>query len=239
MLGGYNELSDEQITLFKGYKNYLVEFEPVSRSNREKAGRREICEFVRRAYGQQIMTSTGGVVSLRLDSESFLITPTDKDRKLLDIGDIVLISGRKRERGKLPSRSVMLHDRIYQDHPEVNAIVSAQAPNATAFAVSGRPFDTRTIPESYIMLRDIPQIPYEQLYTDEGKISQQISADHPVLLLQNDSVLTVGKTLLQAFDRLEVAEFSARSLVDAIQLGGLAAINDEQIAEIERQFLGK
>ncbi len=172
MLGGYNELSEEQINLFTSSKNYLVEFEPLLRSNSEKAGRREIREFVRRAYGQQIMTSTGGVVSLRLNSESFLITPTDKDRKLLDIGDIVLIHDRERERGKLPSRSVLLHDRIYRDHPEVNAIVSAQAPNATAFAVSGYPFDTRTIPESYIMLRDIPQIPYEHLYTDEGLISQ-------------------------------------------------------------------
>jgi len=237
VLGGYHELNDHQLSLFYHTKNELREFYPEYRSNRERVYRRHICEIVHRAYEQQMMTSTEGVVSVRLDKDSFLITPTSKDRKLLNIVDVVLIHHAKRELGKLPSRSVLLHDRIYKDHPEIQSIMSAQAPSATAFSVSEELFNTRTIPESYILLRDIPKISYGPQYTDEQVISDRISENTPVVLQQNDAVLTVGSTLLEAFERLEVAEFSARSLIDAKILGGLIAINEHQIRKIKLHYL--
>ena len=238
-LGNMKELTPEQIRLFHHTKNYLLEFEPTYRTNKEKALRRHICKIVHRAYDQRMMTSTEGVVSVRLADDSFLITPTEIDRRLLDIPDIVLIQNRKREKGKLPSRSVLLHDRIYRDHPDIQAIISAQAPNATAYSISGQAFDTRTIPESYILLRDIPKVPYGPQFQDEGLISEKLSLEQPVILIENDAILTAGASLMEAFDRLEVAEFSAKSLIDASILGGLVAIDDKQIKEIENFFLKK
>ncbi len=236
VLGKYRELTDDQLALFHQSKHYLVEFDPENRSNREKAYRRHICEIVHRAYDQQIMNSTEGVVSVRVHQNSFVITPTGVDRRLLDVQDIVLINDRKRERGKLPSRSVLLHDRIYRDHPEINAIISAQAPNAMAFSITEDNFDTRSIPESYILLRDIPKIPFGDQFTQEGKISKMLNKSTPVILLEHDAILTVGSSLLEAFDRLEVAEFSARSLIDAKSLGGLVAINEDELQDIRKHF---
>ena len=97
-------------------------------------------------------------------------------------------------------------------------------------------FDTRTIPESYILLRDIPKIPYGAQYLDEQMFSKYINRDAPVILIENDSILTTGESLLEAFDRLEVAEFSARSLIDASLLGGLIAMDEGQIKELEAKF---
>ncbi len=236
ILGQYRELTDDQLALFHQSKHYLVEFDPENRSNREKAYRRHICEIVHRAYDQQIMNSTEGVVSVRVHQNTFVITPTGVDRRLLDVQDIVLINDRKRERGKLPSRSVLLHDRIYRDHPEINAIISAQAPNAMAFSITDDNFDTRSIPESYILLRDIPKIPFGDQFTQEGKISKMLNKSTPVILLEHDAILTVGSSLLEAFDRLEVAEFSARSLIDAKSLGGLVAINEDELQDIRKHF---
>ena len=235
-LGTYHELTEEQLKLFHQSKHYLVEFDPEFRGNREKAYRRHICELVHRAYDQQLMNSTEGVMSVRVENDTFLITPTGMDRRLLDIQDIVLISDRKRERGKLPSRSVLLHDRIYRDHPEIQAIMSAQSPNAMAFSITDDEFDTRSIPESYIMLRDIPKVPFGPQFTDEGDISAMINLNTPVILQRNDAIMTVGESLLQAYDRLEVAEFSARSLIDAKGLGGLEAIGDDELAAIRKHF---
>jgi L-fuculose-phosphate aldolase len=143
-LGEYRELNDDQIGLLNHQKHFLSEFDPKMRFSQEKELRKHIIETVHRAYDQQLMTSTEGVVSSRLDDHSFLITPTGKDRRLIDISDIVLIQNCQRERGKLPSRSVLLHDRIYCDHAHIQAIISAQAPNATAFSVTSTDFDTRT-----------------------------------------------------------------------------------------------
>lgn len=236
MLGGYRELNNDQIALLNHQKHFLPEFDPKNRSNQEKELRKHIIATVHRAYDQQLMTSTEGVISARLDDHSFLITPTERDRRLIDISDIVLIKNCQREQGKLPSRSVLLHDRIYRDHVHIQAIISAQAPNATAFSVTSTDFDTRTIPESYILLRDIPKIPYGAQYLDEQAISLNLNKNTPVILIENDAILTTGKSLLEAFDRLEVAEFSARSLIDASLLGGLIAMDERQIKDLEAKF---
>ncbi|MCC5874837.1 MAG: class II aldolase/adducin family protein [Candidatus Sumerlaeia bacterium] len=237
MIGGSTELSDVQIDLFrKAGERTLPEFDLAGHTNKEKAMRRHICEITHRAYDQQLMTSTEGVVSVRLDEDSFLITPTGKDRRLLSVEDIVFISKGRREKGKHPSRSVGVHSRIYKDHPEINAIVSAQTPNITAFAVSEAPLQTRTIPESYILLRQVPIMEFGPQFIDPGKVSSMITPQTPVLLLKNDAVLTTGETLLQAFDRLEVAEFTAESLIDARLVGELRPIADHEIAELEEAF---
>lgn len=237
MLGGINELTDDQYALFQHERHHLPEFVPTSHQSEEKALRRHICKLAHRAYDQRLMTSTEGVISARLDKDSFLITPTGLDRRLLDVGDIVLVRDFKREAGKFPSRSVHIHHHIYQNHPWVDAVMSAQAPNATAFSVSNHPFDTRTIPESYILLRDIPRVPYGPQFNDPASVSRHIGKKTPVIILENDAVMVVGRNLLEAFDRLEVAEFTAKSYIDATMIGGLVAIGEDDIRALEKKFL--
>ena len=45
-----------------------------------------------------------------------------------------------------------------------------------------------------------------------------------------------GDSLLNAFDRLEVAEYSAKAIIASRQLGDVVAINDAEIDEIEEAF---
>ena len=63
-----------------------------------------------------------------------------------------------------------------------------------------------------------------------------VSLRRPVLLVQNDCVLTVGTDILNAFDRLEVLEYSAQSLIDTAVLGRLVPIGDAEILELKRMF---
>jgi L-fuculose-phosphate aldolase len=70
-------------------------------------------------------------------------------------------------------------------------------------------------------------------------IPELISSGTPSIIIQNDSVLITGDKLLQTFDRLEVAEFSAKSIVMAKPIGELLPINDMQIAELRKVFLKK
>lgn len=237
-LGQVRTLSDDQLRLLRRNRNYLPEFRPETRSSREKELRKAICDIVHRASAQHIMTSTEGSVSVRLTSDAFLITPYGIDRGYLEPADIVLIHDGQRENGKIPSRSVVIHKTMYDQHPGMGAIVLAQPPNAMAYGVTPVRLDTRTIPESYIVLRDIPKLPFG-VQADESDISAAFSDDSPVVMIENDALLATGQTLIQAYDRLEVAEFTARSLLNARPLGELVAINPEQIKEIDKAFLGK
>jgi len=235
-LGEVHTLSEPALNLFDQRHNNLPEFIPTSHSSQERELRQQIVEVVSRAYDRQLMISTEGVVSARLDADSFLITPTGVDRRTVGIEDVVLVMNGVSEAGKVPSRSVRLHQAIYARHPELHCVIMAQCPNATAYAITAARFDTRTIPESYILLRDIPLIPFKMLYTDAQKAAEIVSMQAPVAIVENDCVLTVGTSVLNAFDRLEVAEFSARSLIDTTVLGRHEPIGDEEISALEAAF---
>jgi L-fuculose-phosphate aldolase len=235
-LGQISTLSETQLLPFDVQYNLLPEFRHDDFSSRERELRQEIIGIVHRAVERYLMISTEGVVSARLDDDSFLITPTGCDRGSVDIEDLVLIRDGKREVGKLPSRSVRLHSAIYRTHPTITSIITAQSPNATAYAITEQPFDTRTIPESYILLRDIPVVPYGIQFRDPQRVADTLSEATPVLLIQNDAVMTTGSTILKAFDRLEVAEFTARSLLDTALIGSHVPIGEAEIADLKKAF---
>jgi L-fuculose-phosphate aldolase len=235
-LGKISTLTETQLLPFDVQYNLLPEFRHEDFSSRERELRQEIIEIVHRAVDRYLMISTEGVVSARLDDDNFLITPTGCDRGSVDIEDLVLIRDGKREGGKLPSRSVRLHSAIYQTHPGINSIITAQSPNATAYAITEQQFDTRTIPESYILLRDIPVVPYGIQFRDPQRVADTLSEATPVLLIQNDAVMTTGSTILKAFDRLEVAEFTARSLLDTALIGSHVPIGGAEIADLKKAF---
>lgn len=236
-LGPFQVLTDEQIEQFYKMDNLLPEFVPQRRTSRELELRLDICRFVARAYDRRLMISTGGTVSARVGQDTFLITPFGVDRKYIAPEDIVLIDGGRREQGKIPSRAVVIHQHIYQQHLAIHSIISAQPPNATTYSLVNRRFDTRTIPESYVLLRDMPVAPYGWQYVQPERIAAMISKDTPVILLQNDAVLTTGGSILEAFDRIEVAEFSAQALLQSLSLGELVPITDEEILNLKRKFL--
>ena len=235
-LGPISSLSDADLALFDQRKNLFPEFTTNSHSSQERELRRQIVEILHRACDRYLMISTEGVISARVDDQNFLITPTGLDRPSIDIEDIVLIHKGQRERGQSPSRSVRLHETIYERHPDVNSIMTAQSPNAAAYAITASHFDTRTIPESYILLRDIPVIPFVQFYQEPRQVAETISLNKPVALAQNDCVLTVGRSVLEAFDRLEVAEYSAKSLIDTAAIGSLVPIGDGEIGDLKDAF---
>ena len=236
-LGEISTLTEEQLSLLDQQHSLPPEFVPTSHCSRERELRLQIVEIVHRACDRSLMISTEGVASARIDEHSFLITPTGLDRRSLEIEDIVLIKDGCREQGKLPSRSVHLHQAIYDRHPAIGSVMTAQSPNALAYAISPQRFDTKSIPESYILLRDVPVVPYGAQFQRPNEIAAALSAETPVLLIRNDAVLTTGAILMQAFDRLEVAEFSARALLDTLTIGQLVPIGDQEIEALKAKFL--
>jgi L-fuculose-phosphate aldolase len=236
-LGPITTLTDLQIDLLDHDEHLLPELASASHSSRERELRAQLVDIIQRAVQRHLMISTEGVASARITEESFLITPTGVDRSGIDQESLVLIEKGQRQMGKLPSRSVRLHQAIYAQNAQVNSIITAQAPYVTAYAVSEKVLDSKTIPESYIMLQDVPKASFGKQYREPQEIARLVAAGSPVVLLQNDCVLTTGRSVLQAFDRLEVAEFTARSLIETASLGPLVPIDDHEIAALKAKFL--
>ena len=238
-LGGLRYLSDEQLELPRRAFTPLpigIGGEP---SSREQELRQQLCAFLRRSYRNRLVISTEGSFSARVDADTFLITPRDRDRFSLKPSDVVLIRRGAAEPGKSASRAARIHQAIYAQHRDINAVVNAYAVNATAFAVTDAQLDARTIPESFLLLRDVQRIPYGLQFQDGQAIAERMSLDRPVALLESDGVLVCGTSVLDAFDRLEVLESTAETFINGRLLGQPQPMSDAVIAELTAAFLPK
>ena len=204
----------------------------------EKDQRRQLCEFVRRAYQQRLMISTQGAFSARLEGDAFLITPHRVDRSRLQVEDIVLVRDGAPERGKEPSGSARNHRAIYRQYPAIRSIINAYPVNATAFGVTDTPLDSRTIPESYLFLREVNRVSYGTQFGDGTRLAGLASPKDPILILDNDGVQVWGTSVLDAFDRLEVLETTAEAMIGALALnqGPITPMSSEAIAELRAAF---
>lgn len=236
-LGEPKYLSEDQILQHeKAVKVPFQHFMNVTHPSDERAIRAEICKIVRRACSQGLMCSSYGTASVRWRGNDFLITPSSMQRWDLEPEDIVQIKDGMVEAGKNASRSVALHYEIYRRNPKVNSIILTQSPALMGFCTTGVKFDVRTIPESWIFLQDIPTFPFGSQYNEHLTELADEFKQRPFVMLENDSVVVTGDQLINTFDRLEVADFSARSLILAAPLGKLNPITDEEIEELRVAF---
>lgn len=236
-LGEPKSLKESEVNM-TATRDHLTmdEFVPNNHSSEERAARRDMITLIRRSYRQHLFVSTQGTYSVRLSDGSFIITPYGLDRDYMEESDLVLIKNGMKEQGKIPSRSVKLHQKIYEQHPEIHSVLGANPPHAMAFAVTDAPFDPRTIPESYIMLRQIEKVPFSAIYNKQDEVAAKFSAKTPVLICDNNQILATGNSLLNAFDRLEVTEATAHSILQTQSIGPVVHITPEEVKEIDVAF---
>ncbi|MCI8991253.1 MAG: class II aldolase/adducin family protein [Eubacterium sp.] len=201
-------------------------------SEEEKKAGQELCRFIRRAYRQKLICGAWGSFSVRLDNNKFVMTAKKADRGMIQEEDLVCIDGESREQGKIPDAYWALHQEIYREHPEINAVIVAQPVCVMAFAVKGQALNTRLIPESYMILQDTVLYRTEEYFAKPEKAAKNMKETDTLFLLENDAVLSVGKSLLQAFDRLEVSEYTAKAVISAMEIGTPVQIPEEQIKSL-------
>ncbi|MBE6034323.1 class II aldolase/adducin family protein [Aminipila sp.] len=232
-------ISQEQLEYYnRSAVSELGVFKQETVSDREMELRKDICDFCDRAYRRDLFTQNIGVISARLDEDSFLITGSGADNAELTVSEVVKIQRDLVEEGKKPSRSVMLHKKIYEDNPEINAVIMAAPENAMIFAVTDLEYDLKTIPECYIVLREkISKFPFGSTIDRQEELAQYFRTRSPVAIVENDCYICTGTNIFNAFDKLEVIEFSAEAVFNGKLLGGpIKSITEKQVQEIKTQF---
>jgi L-fuculose-phosphate aldolase len=141
--------------------------------------------------------------------------------------------GKKLE-GKLnPSSEIKMHMRVYRERPDVNAVVHAHPPVATAFTVADIDLDQYVLPEAVLTIGAVPTCDYGTPSTMEIPDSlDPYLQDHDAFLLRNHGALTVGCTLTKAFFVMEEVEFNAVICKHAMDLGAVHEISRDQLAKL-------
>jgi L-fuculose-phosphate aldolase len=237
LLGGeIRFLTDDELDMVRRSEAPLDEFDPGSPTSEEIEVRRRLCEFIRRAYRQRLFISTQGSYSARVDDRSYVITPRQVDRGTAEVEELVLVRDGRSEQGKLPSRAATIHETIYRRHPGIGAIVNAYPVNATAFSVTGAALDTRTIPESYVVIREAARAPFGVQFGDGRELSGMIGRQNHCVILENDGVMVTGADVLETFDRLEVLESTAEAIINCGAIGPVRHLGERVTEELDEAF---
>jgi L-fuculose-phosphate aldolase len=246
-LGAIRYLNEQELGIASRRRVSDNVMAPNAPSHLELECRKQLIDFIKRGCRQRLLISTEGSYSARVSDDSFLITPSQQDREHLRVDDLVLVEEGAHEQGKTPSRASELHRQLYARYPEIHSIVFAHPVNATAFSITESEFDARTIPESYLFLREVPRIPYGTQYgvnsIDASGVSSSpitmgdfISPKNPAGIVENDGVVVMGTSILDAFDRLEVFESTAEAIINARSIGEVCSMPDVVISELRRAF---
>src|ERR671918_1179048 len=198
--------------------------------------RADIVEVGRRLYARGYTASNDGNISVRLDHERLLMTPTAVCKgfmapQMLCITDL---DGRKLAGDRDPSSEMQMHLEVYRQRPDVNAVVHAHPPIATAFAVAGIPLDRAVLAEVVTTLGSVPIADYATPSTKElpAAVRQYVQA-HDGMLLANHGALTLGKDLFSAYFKMETIEHFAKISLVARLLGGERLLSREEVVRLQ------
>lgn len=211
------------------------------RNPTEETYKNELASFMRRLYRHKLTTTLGGNLSMLLPDGNMIITPsaTDKGKmKGSDIGTMDLAGNIIGKEFK-PTIESQMHINIYQARQDVKAIVHAHPVTACAFGASSAEINNSLIVESYVVLGNIAYADYYPMGTIDLADAVAKAADNAnCIIMKNHGALTVGTTMLQAFDRLEVLESAAKMtiLTEGFLNGAVNPLNKTHLDAIDNSM---
>ena len=198
--------------------------------------RKQIAAFMRRLYRQGLTTTSGGNISWRVSDEYVLLTPSKIDKGELQGTDIGVLTtdGENLTPELPPSIETEMHLSIYRTRPDARAVVHAHPLAATALSATRREINCRYIAESYAIVGTPVRAPYAMMGTPDLAASvSQAAREGNCIILDNHGVLAIGITLLEAFDRLEVLERAAQTMLLLHAQGEARELTAEQLTELD------
>jgi len=201
--------------------------------------RSQVALFMKRLYDKGLTTCSGGNISVLNENKELLITSSGKDKGNLlpeDIGKCTLEGENKSPELRLSMETAM-HTSVYKARSDVKAVIHAHPVYATSFAATESEIDTRLSGEMRALLGKIGIAEYACMGSNllANNVASAISGSN-VVLLKNHGVIAVGKTLFEAYDRIEVLETAAKMTFITRLLGNTKALSEKQLEEIDRFF---
>ncbi|HUC40183.1 MAG TPA: class II aldolase/adducin family protein [Gemmatimonadales bacterium] len=194
----------------------------------------------RQLAAQGLIAGRDGNLSVRLGPERVLVTPSGLIKSLLEPGEMVEVdlSGKPQGRGpRKPTSELDLHLRILRHRPDVQAVVHAHPPAATGFAVAGEAIPDNLLPELILVVGPVPLVPFGMPGTPElgDRIVPYIEdRRHHALLLANHGAVTLGRTLDEAWIRMESLEHAARIIAAARAVGEPKPLTAAAVAKLQK-----
>ncbi|MCL4395082.1 MAG: class II aldolase/adducin family protein [Chloroflexi bacterium] len=192
----------------------------------ERELRQRIVEIGRLIHQKGMVAAGDGNLSVRLDRERLLVTPTGFSKGFLDPEQLLVVdlAGNKvgptfgPSRDLAPSSEIRIHLECYRQRADVRAVIHAHPPMTIACTLAGISLAKCTLPEVLYDLGTIPTAPYATPASSEGPTAvRELIKKYDAIVLDRHGTVTVGPTLWDAYMRLERVEHSAQVTLAAQQ----------------------
>ena len=198
---------------------------------------RDLVQLGRRLHRLGFPPGTSGHLSVRLDAARLLATPTGMSKYMLKCADMVIVDlgGKQLSGTRRVTSEMSMHLAVYQERPDVGAVIHSHPPIATAFACAGKALDEMMCQAAVMTLGAVPLAPYATTGTSEVAASlMPFLRGHEAILLANHGVVSYGPTLLNAFQKMETIEHLAQIRLVAHQLNSANTLTAKQVDELHQ-----
>ncbi len=195
-----------------------------------------LCEIGRRIWLREFVAANDGNFSVRLSPTEILCTPTLVSKGFMKPQDLAVVSpddGRLIRGTMRPTSEIKLHLEIYRRRPDVQSVIHAHPPHATAFATAQHAIPKCVLPEAEVFLSEIPIAEYATPGTQEfAETLSPFIQTCDAFLLASHGAITAGGDPMQAYFRMESLDLYCRILLLALPLGGWQQISPSKTREL-------
>jgi L-fuculose-phosphate aldolase len=201
----------------------------------EREHRQDIVDIGKLVYQKGWVAANDGNITLRLDRDRVLATPTGVSKGMMHADDMIVVDmeGNKIEGRRERTSEIAMHLTIYNMRPDIKSVVHAHPPVATGFAAAGKALNLAMLPEVIIGLGCVPLADYGLPGTPE--LTQPLIPLIPkydAILMGNHGAVCYGEDVYKAFFRMETVEHFARISLVAELLGGANVLPRREVDKL-------
>jgi L-fuculose-phosphate aldolase len=195
----------------------------------------EICDIGRRIWMREYCDGNGGNISARLGPDRFIVTPTGVSKGFMKPEMLSLVDGKGNQLAGTWKRSseFLTHLAIYDNAPEAKSVCHAHPCHAGAFAVKGMQPPPRLIPELEVFVGTVAMAPYRTPGSKEMAESvAPLAEKHQSIIMGNHGVICWGKSVEDAYFKMEITDAYCRTVILAQAIPGSSAIPAEGMSDL-------
>ena len=199
--------------------------------------KQQLCDYGRRAYAKGLVSANDGNLSVRLNENHILCTPTLQCKGFMEPEDIctVDLDGRHVAGEKRPTSEIKLHLQVYRRRSDVRSVIHTHPPHVTAFAVCGEPIPSGLLAEPEIFLGEVPTAKYATPGSNEFSETIIPLVDRTnTIVLANHGMISYERDLERALWLTEILEAYCRTLILAASIGKPQRLSEQHRADLKR-----
>ena len=192
----------------------------------------EIINAAKKMAGQNMLPGSWGNISVRVDEETFAVTPSGHGYDNLMPQDIVIVdaAGNTLDGNLIPSSELPLHLAIYKAQPDAEAIVHTHSIYASACAAARR--DIPPLIEDMVQIMGGPVHCAEYALPGTDELAQNVinaMGGKRAALMANHGVACWGTTLDEAMMVAGIVEKAAQLYCITQSIGGAVLLPQSDI----------